>query len=119
MAAATLGCTVYACIIGNLFLFCTNWPGLLLSVFYVATCTPYAPHQVTGHPAPCARAGRVPPLPGALLSSKTNPPRPCTALQLREAMMLVYLGMTALVGGVALAGMLGAAQQGGQQRSMW
>jgi hypothetical protein len=46
MAAATLGCTVYACTIANLFLFVTNWPGLLLSVFYVSTCTPYAPHQV-------------------------------------------------------------------------
>ena len=32
--------------------------------------------------------------------------------------MLVYLGMTALVGGVALADMLGAGQQGGK-RSMW
>ena len=51
MAAATLGCTVYACTIANLFLFVTNWPGLLLSIFYVATCTPYARHQVAGRPA--------------------------------------------------------------------
>lgn len=55
MTAATLACTVYACVISDIFLFCTNLPGLLMAVFYTAACTPYASHKVRG---PCESAGR-------------------------------------------------------------
>ena len=53
MVAATLACTVYACVISDLLLFVTNFPGLLMSIFYVASCTPYASHRVRAEGALC------------------------------------------------------------------
>jgi hypothetical protein len=48
ITANCIGWTIYACIIGDAFVFAVNFPGFLMGLYMVATCAQYASQKV-GH----------------------------------------------------------------------